>query len=511
MSKIVTIVIDNILDGWTATEYLGGDGQFQSAVGLDPELPRSDTGFKPSGILRPTALATFSGANVTGYPVVILTNPKTTDVYVLLSNGRLIKYDKTLVTETLSYDTLGAGDGGWYQNDYLYFPYANDVARFGPLSGSPSMTLGVWTGATLGTQTALQSNTYPSLLTAKYPQHFGFNHSDDKAYFLDFKDGQGMIHFIKTTHDGTNDSSTYNALDLPFGLLPTCGASYGNDVAIGATKITDNSVMQGGSSVFFWDTVDTSFYREVKLPGVLTALFNEGGKIYAWSGSIAGNGKHKLYLYDGALDFVEVKRIPEGFPPHPYAVDSLDGRIIWGSFLTEPIAASVVHAYGGISPRALQTIYKSGLTHTTTDGIITALKWVLQGITGLVTGGQNSNTSQFLLEKVSTTYGTSIFRSKMFNIGQNFTVKEVKLPLGATLAANMTLIPKLYIDDFSKNAVLRTINSTNYTDTNRNRLIKGVPTTDANGQNNFCLELAWSGTALLPVLLPIIISVEVQD
>jgi hypothetical protein len=75
----------------------------------------------------------------------------------------------------------------------------------------------------------------------------------------------------------------------------------------------------------------------------------------------------------------------------------------------------------------------------------------------------------------------------------------------------MTIIPKLYIDDQTVTSTCRTINSTNYADTNKNRNIDVYPETPAKGQNNFFLELSFTGTALATILLPIKIMVEIED
>lgn len=519
MSKLVPLTIDNILNGWSPTTYLTGSGQFQSSLGIDPELPLTDSGVRPSGVLRPSALATFSSTEVNNHPVAIIITPKTTKIYVILANGKLLQYDADFTNGTLLGTASGnVAEGGFYQNDYIYIITGTDVSRYGKLSGTPSLTDNVWTGATLGTQTALVSSTYPSLLgTGNYPKHFVFQHSDDKGYLLDYKNDQGLVHFIKTDKDGNNSSSTYNALDLPLGMLPTCGSSYGVDIAVGAVKTTASTVNQGRSVVYFWDTVDTSFYRELPIPGVLTALFQKAGVLFAWAGSISGKGGHTLYAYDGSLAFKPVRTSPEGFPPPAYAVDAIGDRLVWGSFMTEPTAACTVLSYGskdGSMQMGIQSIYKSNLTHTTTDGMITALKWAVQGTfaqPSLVIGGKNQTASQYILEKPGTTYGTSIFRSKVFNIGTNFTVKEIKFPLGVTLAANMTIVPKLYIDDESKTSTCTTVNSTNYADSNTNRLIRTYPSANAQGQNNFYLELTWSGTVLCPVMLPIVIILEIHD
>jgi len=99
----------------------------------------------------------------------------------------------------------------------------------------------------------------------------------------------------------------------------------------------------------------------------------------------------------------------------------------------------------------------------------------------------------------------SVWRSSVFNIGKSFTVKKIRIPLGATLATNMTITPKLYIDDASSSKTLNVINSTNYT----GRQATLYP--DKQGTNNFMLELKWTGTVQLPVILPITVEFEINE
>lgn len=516
MSKTLELKIEDITKGWSPTEYLSAEGQYLSSIGIDPEAPRIDGGTKPSGVIRPTAYEKFSGANVNSHVIKWITQSKTNKVYAILANGKIIQYDADLTNETLVATVAGGvAEGAEYYNDYIYITTPTDVSRFGSLSsGSPTLTDNYWT-STLS-KTALVNNTYPSIhaSSGKYPQHWmNYHRADNKLYFLDYKNGKGLIHYIKTTYDGNNDNSTYDAFDLPFGLMPTCKASLGLDTVIGCIQTTDGSVNQGKSSVIFWDAVSTNFDREVPIPGILTALFNVKGILFAISGSISGKGGHTLYYYAGENTFKEVCVIPEGYPPLAGAVDAIGNRLIWGSHTSDPENACHLLSWGskdGVLPNALHSIARSTLTCASTDGVITAIKHALQGTFAqptLLIAGKNQTSLQFYCEKPSTTYQVSYFRSKVFNIGNNFNILEVKLHLGAALAANMSIVPKLYIDNKIKTSTLPTIDNTR--PANLNQPI--APTESANGESNFFLELKFAGTVLLPVLLPIVIKLEIQD
>jgi len=112
------------------------------------------------------------------------------------------------------------------------------------------------------------------------------------------------------------------------------------------------------------------------------------------------------------------------------------------------------------------------------------------------------------VDKVSTTETfKAIWRSRLYNVGKRFVVRQLRLPLGAAVAANMTLTPKVYVDDASASTTLTVINNTNYASSER--FVRLIP--NVTGNNNFFVELAWTGTASLPVTLPISVDIEELD
>jgi hypothetical protein len=515
MSKVVEIKIEDISKGWSPAEYLAGEGNYLNSIAIDPELPITDSKFKPSGVIRPTAYEKFSGDNINNHPVSIVTTPKNALIYVLLSNGRFLSYDADYANETLIGTVTGsAGHCAWYQADYIYLLTDTDLSRYGPLSGTPSLSNTIWSSTF--SLTALTSNTYPSLLgTGQYPKHWAWLHQDDKGYITDYKDGKGMLHFLKTAATGgTNDGSTYEALDLPQGFLPVSGCSFGEDVVAAAVQTTSSSVIQGSSALFFWDTVDTSFYRRLDVPGIVTHVFNLNGILCWFAGSLSGKGGYSLYALLGERQYEPLVTVPEGFPPPAGAVEVVGSRVIWGSFLSEPENACVLLSYGskdGRLAKGLHCVGRSTLTHTATDGMLTALKWVKQGTISrpeLIMGGKNQTSSEYYLEKISTTYQTSYFRSRIINLGQEFTVKYLKIPLGVAVGENMTIIPKVYLDNEASSAAFTTINNTNHSGKKKVRVYSQAA---ARGETNFFLELKFTGTALCPVLLPITIGLEIHD
>lgn len=366
------ISINSIFDGLMPSALFGEADQYQSALGIDPDMPLTDsaTDVKTGGVIRPVNYAAFSGANITSYPIAILTNPKNSNVYVILANGRLVSYDSALSNETLIGTVSGGvARGAFYYNNYIYIATGTDLSRYGPLSGTPALTDGVWTGATLGTQTALVDTSYPAtLLSVGYLNHYGISHVDNAAYFIDYKDGKGMIHKVKTlktTYEGdTNDGSAYNVLNMPFNFLPMALSSFGNDMCVSGSFSTSSTILQGRSALLFFNPADTtpSFYRIVHLPdAICSALIYTNGILYGLSGDI--NGGYRLFQYLGGDSIQTLKIIEEGNPPLQGAITAVGNRIIWAADTTYPMASSGLYAYGSKSdlfPRGLHHIAMSG-------------------------------------------------------------------------------------------------------------------------------------------------------
>lgn len=525
MAKLEPIKINSILYGHSPSPYLTPSGGFNSSIAIDPDFALDDSGnnsLKASGVLRPVAYESFDGAEVNTNSIAIITNPKDAKVYVVLSNGKLLSYSSSLGSETsIGTVTGSAANGAVYYNNYIYIFTGTDVSRYGPLNNSPTLTNTVWTGATLGTQTALTNTTYPSIRgSGTFPNHWAWVHPNNILYFCDFKNGQGLIHAIKTsktTDEGdTNNGSQYNALDLPFGYMPMSLSNFGNDLAILAIQTSNTSLDQGKAALFLWDTFSDTFFEQVPLSdGIATALINANGSLYFFAGKISATGGHTLYKYLGGKQYDSVVVVPEGHPPMQGAVDSIGNRIVWGSFVTYPNNSACVWAYGskdGELPMGLQNIATSKASASSTDGLITCLKQVEQNniaLTKLVLGWRDA--SNFGLDKLSTTYQTHYWRSQLFNLNQPFKITRIKLSFGKAIATNMTLVPTLYFDDLSRSVALTTINNTNFANSER-RVVLDVSTVgNVQGINNFLLELKWSGTAHLPVLLPITIEWDVQS
>lgn len=421
-----TITIDQIFRGWSATQYFGSEGTYNSSIAIDPDLPISQSDIRTSGYAVPVGSSNLSTTATT--PIIrLITTPKTDVTYCVQSNSVVISLNSAQAELDNNWFATGF-NATWaeYYNNYIYLfgtgSSKNDISRIGPLNtlpydaqtgnftvgltvtgassgatgiitsdvdggasgtltlsnisgrfsdnelitdtstGSatvnrdiPSMVVnGVWTGATLGTQTALTNTKYPTLQGVDLPNHVAYVHGDGAMYFCDFKNGQGLIHKInttRTTNEGDTNSvaapSTYNVLDLPFGFYPTSICGFGTSLLIAGIYTTDDTINQGNAAFVLWDPTDTnSFYAgPIPLPDPLvTATLNVNGVVYIWTGN-AQNGV-RISTYTGGSSVQELVYLEEGYPPSQAAVDALGNRIVWGGRTTYPSVGASVWAWG---------------------------------------------------------------------------------------------------------------------------------------------------------------------
>lgn len=370
-----TFTISSIFEGQTPSGVFGQPGQFLTSIGIDPDVPLSDgeVDYKTAGLLRPVTYEAFSSVAVDAPVIEIITNPKDLLTYVVLSNGKIFSYafGDDIASETyIGQVADSVARGADYYNNYIYIRTVDDVSAYGPLNGSPSLVDHVWTGATLGAQTALTDTDYPTtLLGLGYLNHYGTVHVDNALYFLDFKDGVGMVHKIKTTkgtfEGDTNDGSAYNILDEPLSDIPMTISRYANDLVVACSFSTQQNTLQGRCSLFFFNPTDTipSFYREVPLPdAICSALWYVNGTLYGISGDLDGTG-YRLWKYLGGDVIQTLKMIEDGYPPLQSAITAVANRIVWGANTTYPIVSSGLLAFGSKSdlfPRGLHNIARSG-------------------------------------------------------------------------------------------------------------------------------------------------------
>ena len=232
--KIITI--SSILGGRSPTDYFGGEGQYFNSSGIDPEMPSTDAKTRASGVLRPTAMEDFTGANVNDAIFAIKTNPKDTKFRAYLGNGKLISYSASLGSEALDATaTSSSGKGMEYYDNAMYLAKDTEIARFHPLDNSPAITQDFWTNFL--SKTALTNTVYPTIQGEKMPNHVMHRHTDNALYIADVQAGKGVLHKIKTSKNtvegDTDDGSALTALDFGLGYLPTTMAILDTNIVIG--------------------------------------------------------------------------------------------------------------------------------------------------------------------------------------------------------------------------------------------------------------------------------------
>lgn len=514
MAKKV-ITIESILDGWQISDSFGGKEQFLSSIGIDPDMPKTDSDKKPSGLLRPTSMGNLSSVGeITGNILWFVKNPKTDKIYAYADDGKVhtIDADLTMGTALNSGSPLAdaSGNGAEYYDNYNYFARENDVARYGPLNGSASLVQDYWT-STLGL-TALVNKAYPSINGVTLPNHPMHRHTDDKLYFGDVNsNNKGILSYVKTTkttvEGDTDDTSVYEALDFDFGFYTTTIESYGNDLAVGLIEGVEGT---RPAKISFWDTSSVSFNKitDVELfDPLITAMRNVNGNLYVFSGSSAGGCRVSVFL--GGYTIQEIAYLPDEYPPISQgAVDHILSRIAFGSaIISDPEAAAAVFAIGGKQNNFLKGIHAIlRPSNTGNNPIVTAICYPEVnngGIIQPIVAWKDDSAKG--IDKLSTTYGNyNVWKSTLYRVGSEFKIKKFLMPLVQAVAANMVLKVKIISADGADTETIATINNTNFPSSEQ--LIKLFPTKTF--INNFYLQLEWEGSALLTVGLPIIMEIE---
>lgn len=150
-----------------------------------------------------------------------------------------------------------------------------------------------------------------------------------------------------------------------------------------------------------------------------------------------------------------------------------------------------------------------------------ALKLVQQGATFpqfvLAAQGGAGGTDYGLYKKGSA-YNQHLMRFEVLSIGRRFSVKRIVLRLGAAVQGLAAITPRLYFDNKSRSQNGMEINTLNFPANNDNPTgVRQITLTEdsfeknTEGRNNFFLELQWTGSALLPVVLPAYFEVEIYD
>jgi hypothetical protein len=528
------IRIESILGGNSPTSHFSAPDQFLKSNGIDPSRDVGDIGFS-SGAVRPVGSTKFSGTKISNAPLWIVGQPKTGSTFVYGSDGSAYTLNDTFTAPVEQLEDGGSlasssGNGCAYYDNYIYFAKNTDIARFGPLNGTPAFNGTYWTGTL--SKTALVNTTYPAdnITNITLPNHFLHRHSDGRLYIADVVGNQGTIHFIQTTkvtvEGDTDQGSTYSKLSVGYGLWPTAIESYGSDLAVAFYEGSSANVDQQRAKLAFWDTTSTSVNKItwVEFPDcIITGLKNVNGVLYVVSGSVLKKG-FRITRFLGGYTFEEVHYSEYGSTPMPGAIDGITKRIIFGgqedaNFAPIP-STGLVFSYGLQKSSLGQGLFGIIPVNDSSDSGITSLRLVhgsdgleaQQPIIGWSTGNSGSSSNGLSIPSSNFSINNSGWWSQIYKIGQPFKITKIRIPLEANVSSTTTIVIKVYTDSVAGTTyTLQTINNTNYSG-KRNVVFRsdssGNPIL---GQNNFFIEAIWSGTVVNSIILPITIEYELLD
>lgn len=553
------ITIESILGGASPSSHFAARDQFLGSLGIDPARPIiAPTGSTSvplstlsSGLLRPVAVTNiFNSTSSAGpYPVMwFRQSPKDGEIYAYGASGSVYVVNPLGGSATGLSDkgemANSSGNGMEYYDNYLYLAKDTDIARYGPLNGTPTFNGTYWTG-TLG-KAALVNTNYAQnngIPVIRYPNHPMHRHSDGKLYILDVVNNQGAVHVIsttKTTVEGdTDNGSTASKLLFGFGLYPQAIESYGSDLVIALNELSgggglgDSEASAPRAKIAFWDTTSTNFNQItwVEYPDTyISAMRNINGTLYVFSGSPNWRGI-RVTQFVGGYTFKEVAYIPNGSPPFPGAVDGDSQRLLFGTITFFPEVAAAVYSLGlenAALSSGLFAPFRATVNPSTYSNFVNIFAILTNRDTNITSydplmswgGYQLVGTRSMGIDVPSDdtrSYGDSVpvWWSQLYKVGQPFEIQRIRIPFAQQLGANQTITVKLYTDGGSKSQVLTQIDSTNFPSTGpgggyvANIKTAGDGQKIIRGENDFFIELRWTGTALATVSMPIIIDFEV--
>lgn len=541
MTKKLTI--DGIEGGLSFTSY--GPSQknaYDGAFGIDPDF-RSAISTKTGGAITPAAYAKFSGANLATDSTVywITSTPKdsTSYIYAYASGGEFLRYTyvpTSFGSETaLTEPTNGAGNGMAYYNNYLYLATPTDIARYGPLNNSPSLTQTVWTGATLGSQVALNNTTFPTITNSgsvvSLPNHAMHVHTDGFLYVCDVistaftttaLEGKGVLHRIstsKTTDEGdTNNGSAYNVLELPFGWYPVAIESWGTDLAIIAmpgTNLTAMTLSRGNSALFLWDTFASIPYKQITLPDpVASAIKNVNGRLVIWSGNTVQGVR--ISTYNGGEGVSQIALLADSSTPAQGNVDSFGDKAFFGGSVSypAPILTQQACVYSIDSKISELPHYAIHVPAVTSNGssfpLATATKLLLMdNMTRPTPVFAYGDTATSGLANYKTGNTQFAYFRKKWEVGRPFSVRSIRIALDQNISSGVSITPFILVDNNTTEYSLTTANNTN--NPGEKVISWKRPEIAITGQDNLTLQLTFTGTVAASVIFPVEVEIDVFD
>lgn len=517
--------ISSILGGHQPSEVFGGDDQFLDSAGVDPDVSGAGLS-KSSGYIRPKS---FSASQSLPNSIISFVVPKVTEpalsssdfidkAYAITDAGEIFSFDEDAGSLSNKVDQGSvSGDrasSANYYKDYIYIfgtgTDGNEISRFGPISGSsPTIENDLITGGVIDWTNPAGSATLADFYEHPYQRWSSHVHGDGQLYVLDYSTafGQAIVHSIKMDTDGNDTGSEYNVLDLPSGYRATDITNLGTDIVIAATLQYSSlpDFYRGKSALFIWDpTDDISFYRRVDVPmPYISVVYNKNNNVYIFGARENDRGV-VVAIYNGGYTTTIIDAIDDAAAPFPEAVDTIGERIVFGSDRN-------IYAYGYHSPRIGDSTARHNIGRISNEfSSIRTLNYALPSSNSdpkLVVGASEA------IEETDDTNlvnNPAVFKSEVFNVGQQFGINKIALPLGKGIDTNTEIDVTINYDNGAFSKSLTQINSTNF-DSGERRVVYKSPEldTDQISYYNFYIEIQMKSDE--GIMLPIQVQVEVID
>lgn len=536
------LTIDGIEGGLSFTSY--GPEQkdsYDAAFGIDPDF-RSAISRKTGGAITPAGYAKFSSSALAtdSYVNWMMTTPKDSSAYLYTyaTGGEFLRYTYSagvFGTETaLTEPTAGAGNGMEYYNNYIYLATPTNIARYGPLDNAPSLTQTWWTSASClnNAQYVLSNKTYPSFnggATLVTPNHAMKAHTDGFLYICDvvstsYTDntaiiGKGVLHRIstkRTTDEGdTNNGSSYNVLELPFGYYPVAIESWGTDLAIVAipgTNISNLTLSRGNSVLFLWDTFAAIPYKQITLPDpVVTAVKNVNGKLVIWSGNSATGVR--LSVFTGGEGVTQLALVNDSYSPYQGGVASYGDKAFFSGYVSYPSSqqACVYSIDSKVSQLPHYAVHipahtnAGGNSPVATSVAVPVMDNMIRP-TPIFAHGSSSTSGIYGYGTGNTL--TSQFRKK-WEVGRPFSVRSIRFSLDQQISSGVSITPTILTDNNANTQTLTSV--TNSTNPSQSTIAFKRPEITMTGQDNLTLNFEFAGTVAASIIFPVEVEIDVFD
>ncbi len=434
--------------------------------------------------------------------------------------------------------TNASGNGLAYYNNYYYIATDTDVARYGPIEGTPTLVEEWWTSQD-GLQ-ALGSETYPTVGGFTIPNHPMHVHPNSALYVADYQE-RGLIHelimvdliqlenvdgdfFMGETITGGTSGATGVILAMGIeekddelyivnkigefevgeeitGTTSGTGDVVKYEVGNGPVKQAMNELTltrkakpvgmevvgldigvltTDDSRLFLWDTLSTEgFHTAIEMPfNTATAIKSYNGVPHIWGGS---KDDYSIVRYMAGQVVEPIRYMDNGNPPLQGAITNLHKSLLWGADQTYPITKGCLWSLG--------TIDRMSGVHS------------IRGVNGQISAvyGDITATSQGLFTS-GDTY-SSVWRSEVVSFGRPFTLRKVYISVGKELIEGDDMRVKFLYDNETKSSEEYTIDSSY----SRNLVFSPL----SEGVQNLIIEIKLNSN--IPIMFPIIIDFLTND